>query len=116
MTIASGVRGDRMGRKCCGTSGGSTGLVWAYTGGAGEMVVPRLPPSASSSGRCSAGQGLDLLPCQWSPEIRHRPTRLEDHRRVLVNVMHQEDAGLQTGQQPVQRRTVEPALPGGRAL
>ena len=61
------------------------------------------------SGRGSVGshQRLDLRPRQRTRQVRHGPARLEDHRGVVVHVVHQEHALAQAGQRLLHRLAVE---------
>ena len=101
------ARRARTGTKCCGTSGGSTGRPAARRRGRGRRR--RRGGGARARGRATAApagavaraachQRLDLAARQRAAQVRHRPARLEDHRPVVVHVVHQEDAVAEAGE------------------
>ncbi len=55
----------------------------------------------------------DLRPRERPAQVRHRPARLEHHRRVLVHVVEQEHAAAECREQLLERRAIEPALTRG---
>jgi len=60
-------------------------------------------------------QPADAVAGQRARQVRERPARLEQHGRVLVHVVHQEDALAQAGEDALRARAVE-ALAGRRSF
>ncbi len=106
----------RSGRRCGGRRRCGCRDVGRGTGRDGSRRGRR------SDGGRSRARGLDrrhqrgdLRARERAAEVRHRPARLEHDGRVLVHVVEQEDAAAERRDQLLERRAIEPALPG-RAL
>jgi hypothetical protein len=77
----------------------------------GTLSVSRPWPEPVAA--AASGQPAQRLALERPGEVRHRPARLEEERRLLVHVVHQEDARAEAGEEPVARRAVERIAGGG---